>query len=135
MLGTLCSSLCSGWVMIDTLCRSPGGKSYSWVGHVSVLFIAGGVSSANLFCISKRTPEHLCTGNSFSVVTSLSDTSWRCSFHMRNGTWQCCGIVQRIRIFGMLLSPRQKMIAAVVVQQGADAPSWLPNDLHISGEL
>ncbi len=39
VLGNLCSTFCSGWVMIGTLCRLPGGKSHSWVGHVSVFLL------------------------------------------------------------------------------------------------
>ncbi len=34
---------------------------------------------------------HFFGGSLCNVVTSLSITSWKFMFHIKNGTWQCCG--------------------------------------------
>ncbi len=135
---TLCSTFCSGWVTMGTLCRSPQDKSHLWVWLVSVLFVGFGASIANLLLILSRTLDLFGTGNSFNVVMFLSVNSWRCLFHIRNSPCQCWGNnyaepdIRYARVSGM-----KNMVASVVVQRWTNAPcidaSATPQTLHFWG--
>ncbi len=83
---TLCSAHCSMGGSADTLRRSPGGNIHSSVGHMSVRLLAEGLVSVSFVLMSVRKAECLFAGIYRSAVTSASETSCKCSFHMRNGT-------------------------------------------------
>ncbi len=88
---TLCSTLCYGGGTYGARWRSPGGRFQWCYGLVSVWLCLSNWCEAN-FCFT-RVMTLFCFFSSISriVVTSSSITSRRCSFHMRKGSWQCCG--------------------------------------------
>ncbi len=90
LCSTRCSTLCSGGDVRGNLCISPGGKSYSWTGLVRVWLASNGCVAASL-CLTDVSTRDCFSGNiSWIVVTNSSITSYKCSFHIKNVTWQCC---------------------------------------------
>ncbi len=120
---TLCSTLCSGWVMMSTLCRLPRGISHSWVWLVSVLSLLL-VGHWWLICFW-YIQEH----QTFLEQVTLSMLLWACQSPPRGvcSTWGMApgnagGTIWQSRISGMAHLCNEKMIALVVVQRWTDAP-------------
>ncbi len=80
-LCTLCSTICSMGEITGTLCRSPGGDIHSYIGHLSV-HLEVGLVSAKFDLMLSRTRDCFPAGISCNVVTSSSETSCKCLFHM-----------------------------------------------------
>ncbi len=90
--GTLClSTLCSLGGTYGALCRSPCGRIHLCPGCLRLCLGLLSYPAANFFATRVSTQLCLFGGISCIVVTSLSITSCRCSFHIKKGTRQCCG--------------------------------------------
>ncbi len=91
-LGTLClGTLCSWGGTYGTCCRSLCGRIHLCLGCMRLCLGLWMCPADNFFATSISTRVCFSGGISCNVVTSLSITSCRCLFHIKKGTWQCCG--------------------------------------------
>ncbi len=90
-LSTLWATLWSGVGIWVTLWGLLGGSIHLWSGVVNLRLSSAGSKAANFFLTRVR--KHFCLSGFISliVVTNSSMTSCKCLFHIKNGTWQCCG--------------------------------------------
>jgi hypothetical protein len=88
---TLCSPLCCGGGTYGASWISPRGSIHAWEGNLKVRVGVNGAVVSNFVKTWDSLLARFSGGSLFNVVAASLMTLWRCSFHIKNGTWQCCG--------------------------------------------